>query len=132
MNILIIGSGGREHTLSWNVKQSKYCEELFNLPGNAGTAQIGNNVNLDINDFEKIKNFVLQKKIELVIVGPEEPLVNGIVDYFNSDYDLKRTKIFGPSLNGSKLEGSKNFSKDFMFRNKIPCAKLFNIKLLVW
>ena len=81
MNILIIGSGGREHTLSWKVKQSKYCEELFILPGNAGTAQIGNNVNLDINNFEKIKNFVLQKKIELVIVGPEEPLVNGIVDY---------------------------------------------------
>jgi len=128
MNILIIGSGGREHTLSWKVKQSKYCEELFIVPGNAGTAQIGNNVNLDINDFEKIKNFILEKRIELVIVGPEEPLVNGIVDYFNSDYVLKRTKIFGPSKNGSQLEGSKNFSKDFMFRNKIPCAnsKTFN------
>ncbi len=128
MNILIIGSGGREHTLSWKIKQSKHCDQLFILPGNAGTAKLGKNVNLNPNDFEKVKDLVIEKDIELVIVGPEEPLVNGIVDFFESQSELKNVKIFGPSKEGAQLEGSKDFSKDFMFRNKIPCAnsKTFN------
>ena len=123
MNILIIGSGGREHTLSWKVKQSKSCDNLFITPGNAGTGKIGNNVNLDPNNFEEIKVFTIENNIGLVIVGPEEPLVNGIVDYFNTDPDLKEIKIFGPSKVGAQLEGSKDFSKNFMFRNDIPCGK---------
>ena len=123
MNILIVGSGGREHTLSWKVKQSKSCDNLFITPGNAGTAKIGNNVNLDPNNFEEIKVFTIENNIGLVIVGPEEPLVNGIVDYFNTDPDLKEIKIFGPSKVGAQLEGSKDFSKNFMFRNDIPCGK---------
>ena len=123
MNILIIGSGGREHTLSWKVKQSKSCDNLYITPGNAGTAKIGNNVNLDPNNFEEIKVFTIENNIGLVIVGPEEPLVNGIVDYFNTDPDLKEIKIFGPSKVGAQLEGSKDFSKNFMFRNDIPCGK---------
>ena len=123
MNILIIGSGGREHTLSWKVKQSKSCDTLYITPGNAGTAKIGNNVTIDPNNFEEIKVFTIENNIGLVIVGPEEPLVNGIVDYFNTDPDLKETKIFGPSKDGAQLEGSKDFSKNFMFRNEIPCGK---------
>ena len=128
MNILIIGSGGREHTLSWKIKQSKHCDQLFILPGNAGTTKLGENVNLNPNDFEKVKDLVIEKNIGLVVVGPEEPLVNGIVDYFESQSELKNVKIFGPSKEGAQLEGSKDFSKDFMFRNKIPCAnsKTFN------
>ena len=123
MNILIIGSGGREHTLTWKIKQSRYCDQLFILPGNAGTAKLGKNVDLNPNDFEKVKDLVIEKDIGLVIVGPEEPLVNGIVDFFESQSELKNIKIFGPSKKGAQLEGSKDFSKDFMFRNKIPCAK---------
>tara|TARA_Y100000748_G_scaffold304025_1_gene311366 strand:- start:3428 stop:4717 length:1290 start_codon:yes stop_codon:yes gene_type:complete len=128
MNILIIGSGGREHTLSWKIKQSKHCDQLFILPGNAGTTKLGENINLNPNDFEKVKDLVIEKNIGLVVVGPEEPLVNGIVDYFESQSELKNVKIFGPSKEGAQLEGSKDFSKDFMFRNKIPCAnsKTFN------
>ena len=128
MNILIIGSGGREHTLSWKIKQSRHCDQLFILPGNAGTAKLGENINLNPNNFEEVKDLVIEKDIELVIVGPEEPLVNGIVDYFESQSELKNVKIFGPSKEGAQLEGSKDFSKDFMFRNKIPCAnsKTFN------
>ena len=128
MNILIIGSGGREHTLSWKIKQSKHCDQLFILPGNAGTTKLGENINLNPNDFEKVKGLVIEKNIGLVVVGPEEPLVNGIVDYFESQSELKNVKIFGPSKEGAQLEGSKDFSKDFMFRNKIPCAnsKTFN------
>ena len=130
MNILIIGSGGREHTLTWKIKQSRYCDQLFILPGNAGTAKLGKNVDLNPNDFEKVKDLVIEKDIGLVIVGPEEPLVNGIVDFFESQSELKNIKIFGPSKKGAQLEGSKDFSKDFMFRNKIPCAnsKTFHSK----
>ena len=130
MNILIIGSGGREHTLSWKIKQSRHCNQLFILPGNAGTAKLGENVNLNPNNFEQVKDLVIEKDIELIIIGPEEPLVNGIVDFFESQNELKNVKIFGPSKKGAQLEGSKDFSKDFMFRNKIPCAnsKTFNSK----
>ena len=123
MNILVLGSGGREHAISWKISQSEKCSNLYIAPGNAGTGLVGNNLSVNINDFEEVKLNVIDKSIDLVIVGPEEPLVRGIVDFFKSDDDLKHVKIFGPSSEGSKLEGSKDFSKEFMFRNNIPCAK---------
>ena len=123
MNILILGSGGREHAISWKISQSDKCSNLYIAPGNAGTGSVGNNLSININDFEEVKLNVIEKSIDLVIVGPEEPLVRGIVDFFKSDDELKDVKIFGPSTEGSKLEGSKDFSKEFMFRNNIPCAK---------
>ncbi len=123
MNILVLGSGGREHAISWKISQSDLCKNLFIAPGNAGTNLAGNNINLDINNFKQVKKFVLDKSINLVIVGPEEPLVKGIVDFFKSDEELKSINIFGPGKTGAMLEGSKNFSKEFMFRNKIPCGK---------
>ena len=123
MNILVLGSGGREHAISWKISQSEKCSNLYIAPGNAGTGLVGNNLSVNINDFEEVKLNVIDKSIDLVIVGPEEPLVRGIVDFFKSDDELKHVKIFGPSSEGSKLEGSKDFSKEFMFRNNIPCAK---------
>ena len=123
MNILVLGSGGREHAISWKISQSELCKNLFIAPGNAGTNLVGSNINLDINNFEKVKEFVLDKSINLVIVGPEEPLVKGIVDFFKLDEELKNVNIFGPGKSGAMLEGSKDFSKEFMFRNKIPCGK---------
>ena len=123
MNIMILGSGGREHALAWKISKSKLSDNLYIAPGNGGTSIVGINVTLDINNFNEIKDYVLEKNIELVIVGPEEPLVRGIVDFFKEDKDLKKVKIFGPGKSGAKLEGSKNFSKEFMFRNNIPCAK---------
>ena len=123
MNILVLGSGGREHAISWKISQSEKCSNLYIAPGNAGTGLVGNNLSVNINDFKEVKLNVIEKSIDLVIVGPEEPLVRGIVDFFKSDDELKHVKIFGPSSEGSKLEGSKDFSKEFMFRNNIPCAK---------
>ena len=123
MNILVLGSGGREHAISWKISQSELCKNLFIAPGNAGTNLVGSNINLDINNFKKVKEFVLDKSINLVIVGPEEPLVKGIVDFFKLDEELKNVNIFGPGKSGAMLEGSKDFSKEFMFRNKIPCGK---------
>ena len=123
MNILVLGSGGREHAISWKISQSKKYRNLYIAPGNAGTELVGNNLSVNINDFKEVKLIVIEKSIDLVIVGPEEPLVRGIVDFFKSDDELKHVKIFGPSSEGSKLEGSKDFSKEFMFRNNIPCAK---------
>ena len=132
MNIMILGSGGREHAISWKISQSEKCKNLYIAPGNAGTSLVGNNLLININDFEEVKLNVIEKSIDLVVVGPEEPLVRGIVDFFKSDDELKHVKIFGPSSEGSKLEGSKDFSKEFMFRNNIPCAKskTFNRKNL--
>ena len=132
MNIMILGSGGREHAISWKISQSEKCKNLYIAPGNAGTSLVGNNLLININDFEEVKLNVIEKSIDLVIVGPEEPLVRGIVDFFKLDDELKHVKIFGPSAEGSKLEGSKDFSKEFMFRNNIPCAKskTFNRKSL--
>ena len=129
---MILGSGGREHAISWKISQSEKCKNLYIAPGNAGTSLVGNNLLININDFEEVKLNVIEKSIDLVIVGPEEPLVRGIVDFFKSDDELKHVKIFGPSAEGSKLEGSKDFSKEFMFRNNIPCAKskTFNRKNL--
>ncbi len=123
MNIMILGSGGREHALAWKISKSKLCDNLYIAPGNGGTSLEGENISIDINNFEEVKNHVLIKNIDLVIVGPEEPLVRGIVDYFKHDNELKNIKIFGPGRNGAKLEGSKDFSKEFMFRNNIPCGK---------
>lgn len=123
MNILVLGSGGREHAISWKIKQSQKCENLYVAPGNAGTAQIAENVDVNIKDFEAVKYLVLDKQIELVVVGPEEPLVLGIVDFFKSDEDLKSIKIVGPDKVGAQLEGSKDFAKDFMFKYDIPTAK---------
>ena len=122
MIILILGSGGREHALSWKISKSSLCDKIYIAPGNGGTDKIGINVNIDINNFHEVKNFILDKKIDLVIVGPEDPLVNGIVDFINNNEDLNDIKIFGPSKKGAQLEGSKDFSKDFMFRNNIPCG----------
>ena len=123
MNILVLGSGGREHAISWKISQSEKCSNLYIAPGNAGTGLVGNNLSVNINDFKEVKLNVIEKSIDLVIVGPEEPLVRGIVDFFKSDDELKHVKVFGPSSEGAKLEGSKVFSKEFMFRNNIPCAK---------
>ena len=123
MNILVLGSGGREHAISWKISQSEKCSNLYIAPGNAGTGLVGNNLSVNINDFKEVKLNVIEKSIDLVIVGPEEPLVRGIVDFFKSDDELKHVKVFGPSFKGAKLEGSKDFSKEFMFRNNIPCAK---------
>ena len=123
MKILILGSGGREHAYCWKISQSKLCDQLFIAPGNAGTVQFGENITIDINDFEKVKEICVTKNIEMVIVGPEEPLVRGIYDFFKSDEGLKNICITGPSAYGAQLEGSKAFAKAFMERHKIPTAK---------
>ncbi|QRR03027.1 phosphoribosylamine--glycine ligase [Dyadobacter sandarakinus] len=122
MNILILGSGGREHAFAWKIAQSPVCDTLFVAPGNAGTAGIATNLPISYNDFEAVGTAVLENRIELVIVGPEEPLVNGIVDYFESRSDLSRVKIIGPNKAGAQLEGSKDFSKLFMQKYGIPTA----------
>lgn len=123
MKILLLGSGGREHALAWKMAQSSILDELYIAPGNAGTKQHGKNVNLSPLDFEGIKQFVLQNNIEMVVVGPEEPLVNGIYDFFKYDEKLYKIPVIGPSKEGAKLEGSKDFAKAFMVRHSIPTAK---------
>lgn len=123
MNILILGSGGREHAICWKISQSKKVDKIYIAPGNAGTSEIGTNIEIKINDFETVKNEVLKNQIDLVIVGPEEPLVNGIVDYFKSDEELRLIPIIGPSRTGALLEGSKDFAKLFMKKYDIPTAK---------
>ncbi len=122
MNILVLGSGGREHTLAWKISQSFNCTQVFVAPGNAGTDLIGINVDLGVNDFEGISKFCLDNEIDLMVVGPEDPLVNGIRDFFEADDSLKHVKIVGPGKEGAKLEGSKDFSKDIMQRHNIPTA----------
>ena len=123
MNILVLGSGGREHTFCWKLSQSKLCKNLFVAPGNGGTANFAKNINLKISDFEEIKKVVINHSINLVVVGPEEPLVMGIHDFFLDDKDLSGVGIIGPQKHGSMLEGSKAFAKDFMKRHQIPTAK---------
>jgi len=122
MNILIIGSGGREHTLAWKLKQSKLCSNLFIAPGNAGTALEGKNLDITVTDFEGLKKAAVENNVGLVIVGPEEPLVRGIVDYFKSFKETEHINVIGPSKNASQLEGSKAFAKSFMQRHNIPTA----------
>ncbi|MBB5635762.1 phosphoribosylamine--glycine ligase [Pedobacter cryoconitis] len=120
MNILLLGSGGRESAFAWKMSQSEQCSKLFIAPGNGGTAAYGKNVNLNPNDFAAIRTFVLTEKIELVVVGPEEPLVNGIHDFFLADEKLAGIPVIGPKKEGAILEGSKDFSKEFMARHGIP------------
>jgi phosphoribosylamine--glycine ligase len=122
VRILLLGSGGREHALAWKVSQSSLCEKLFIAPGNAGTATCGENVNISYNDFLAVQSLCLREHIELVIVGPEEPLVNGIYDYFKSDAALRNIALIGPSKHAAQLEGSKAFAKAFMQRHNIPTA----------
>ncbi|MES2619527.1 MAG: phosphoribosylamine--glycine ligase [Bacteroidota bacterium] len=122
MKILLLGSGGREHAFAWKLSQSPLCEKLFIAPGNAGTSQHGENVAIGVNDFDAIEKFVLANSIELVIVGPEDPLVNGIYDYFQVKEELKDIPVIGPSKAGAQLEGSKAFAKQFMIRHGIPTA----------
>jgi phosphoribosylamine--glycine ligase len=120
MNILIIGSGGREHALAWKMAQSPLLDSLFIAPGNAGTAEVGTNVAIGVEDFEGIKKLVLEKEIDLVVVGPEVPLVAGITDFFKADPNLKHVAVIGPDKEGARLEGSKDYAKVFMKENNIP------------
>jgi phosphoribosylamine--glycine ligase len=122
VRILLLGSGGREHALAWKISQSSLCEKLFIAPGNAGTATCGENVNISYNDFLAVQSLCLREHIGLVIVGPEEPLVNGIYDYFMSDAALRNISLIGPSKHAAQLEGSKAFAKAFMQRHNIPTA----------
>jgi phosphoribosylamine--glycine ligase len=128
MNILLLGSGGRENALAWKLIQSPKLTQLFVSPGNAGTGNIAVNIELTPNNFDSIGKFVLTNKIDMVIVGPEEPLVNGISDFFASNNYLKCIPVIGPSKAGAMLEGSKDFAKQFMIRHKIPTAKYLSIK----
>lgn len=123
MNILILGSGGREHAYAWKLAQSKRIGKLYIAPGNAGTALVGQNVNISATDFEAVKKFVLENRINMVVVGPEDPLVKGVHDFFLADTQLKNIPVIGPQKDGAQLEGSKDFSKRFMFRHNIPTAK---------
>ena len=122
MTILLLGSGGREHALAWKMLQSSKCSKLFVAPGNAGTELIATNVELSPTNFEAIKNFALHEKIDMVVVGPEDPLVLGIYDYFKHDYSLKNISVIGPSKVGAQLEGSKEFAKEFLIKHQIPTA----------
>ena len=123
MNILLLGSGGRECAIAWKLAQSPQCSRLYIAPGNAGTTAYGENVNIKVGEFDKIASLVLDKGIELVVVGPEDPLVNGIVDFFAGREDLRHVGIFGPTQAGARLEGSKEFAKGFMMRHGIPTAR---------
>ena len=123
MNVLILGSGGREHAMAWKINQSQHLSNLFIAPGNAGTAVVGQNVSLSILDFDSIAAFIKKNKIDLLVVGPEEPVVEGIVDYFKTRIEFTALKIIGPSAEGAQLEGSKEYAKNFMQRHKIPTAK---------
>ena len=123
MNILLLGSGGREHAIAWKLAQSERLEKLYIAPGNAGTSEVGTNVDLKADDFNGIRHFVLEHAIDMVVVGPEDPLVKGIYDFFKNDAELKEIPVIGPSKAGAELEGSKDFAKGFMQRHQIPTAR---------
>ncbi len=123
MNILLLGSGGREHAMAWKMSQSSILDNLYVAPGNAGTANVATNVNIKEDDFDAIKDFVLAENIEIVVVGPEAPLVKGIRDYFESDSELSEVCVIGPDSMGARLEGSKDFAKRFMAKHNVPTAK---------
>ena len=127
MNILLLGSGGREHALAWKIAQSQKVENLYIAPGNAGTCGVGKNVNIKADDFCAIKDFVLANDVNMVVVGPEDPLVKGVADYFAQNEALKQIPVIGPSKSGARLEGSKDFSKAFMMRHHIPTAKYLSV-----
>ena len=122
MNILVLGSGGREHTFAWKIAQSDYCDKLFVAPGNSGTSEIATNLDIGVTDFMAIKNAVIDHKIDLVVVGPEDPLVQGVHDFFLKDDQLKLISVIGPQKAAAELEGSKVFAKEFMIRHNIPTA----------
>lgn len=122
MNVLVLGSGGREHAISWKLAQSPKLSKLFVAPGNAGTSSVATNLNIGVNDFESIKKAVLENNINIVIVGPEDPLVNGVVDFFLKDDSIKHIPVIGPQAEAAQLEGSKEYSKRFMQRNNVPTA----------
>ncbi len=123
MKILLLGSGGRECAIAWKLAQSPKCEQLYIAPGNAGTRAYGENIEIKVNDFDKIKDFVIAQSIDMVVVGPEDPLVHGIADYFENDDALRHIAVIGPSRQAAQLEGSKDFAKGFMMRHNIPTAK---------
>ena len=127
-NILVLGSGGREHALAWKLAQGEGAK-VFIAPGNAGTAEVGTNVNIKVGDFEGIKQFCLANGITLVVVGPEQPLVDGVVDYFKTDEQLKAIRIIGPDKRGAQLEGSKAFAKEFMANNGVPTARCLTVNM---
>ncbi len=127
MNILLLGSGGREHALAWKMAQSPKLNKLFIAPGNAGTSSLGINLPVGVNDFEGIKKAVIENNINMVVVGPEDPLVNGIVDYFSQNNEIKEIPVIGPGKIAAQLEGSKDFSKKFMLRHHIPTARYFTV-----
>ncbi len=122
MTILILGSGGREHTFAWKIAQSPLCKRLYVAPGNSGTSQIATNININITDFDAIKDLVLDNRIDMVVVGPEDPLVQGIHDFFLKDEELKNVAVIGPQKAAAQLEGSKEFAKEFLYRHNIPTA----------
>lgn len=123
MKLLLLGSGGREHALAWKIAQSPKVEKLYIAPGNAGTASVGENVDIQATDFEALKIFALEREIDMIVVGPEDPLVEGIFDFFKGDITTKEIAIIGPSQKGAQLEGSKEFAKEFMSRHGIPTAR---------
>jgi phosphoribosylamine---glycine ligase len=123
MTILLLGSGGREHALAWKMLQSNKCQQLFVAPGNAGTSQIATNVNLNPLDFQEVKDFVMQNEVNMVVVGPEDPLVHGIYDFFKNDSQINHIPVIGPSKVGAQLEGSKEFAKEFLVKHNIPTAR---------
>ena len=123
MRILLLGSGGREHALAWKIAQSPKCEKLYIAPGNAGTANTGENVAIGVNEFDKLKDFVSENHVDMVVVGPEDPLVKGIQDEFKADPRTAAVPVIGPSRKGAVLEGSKDFAKGFMKRHGIPTAR---------
>lgn len=123
MTILLLGSGGREHALAWKMLQSSHCTQLFVAPGNAGTAAIATNVDINPNDFQAVKQFCLAHQVGMVVVGPEDPLVNGIYDFFKNDVELAAIPVIGPSKEGAQLEGSKEYAKQFLVRHHIPTAR---------
>ena len=123
MKILLLGGGGREHALAWKIAQSEKCEKLFIAPGNAGTQNVGENVDIKADDFEALKNFAVENAVDMVIVGPEDPLVKGVYDDFKNDPRTHNIPVIGPSKAGAVLEGSKDFAKQFMKRHNIPTAQ---------
>jgi phosphoribosylamine--glycine ligase len=127
LNILLIGSGGREHAMAWKIKQSSKLNNLFIAPGNAGTAELGENIPVEVTDFAGLKRTILEKKIDLVVVGPEVPLVGGLHDFIDAEADLKHVRVVGPKKEGAQLEGSKDFAKEFMLRHQIPTARYFTV-----
>lgn len=127
MNILLLGSGGREHALAWKIAQSSRVDKLFIAPGNAGTAGVGVNVNIKADDFDALGEFALENDVRMVVVGPEDPLVKGIYDYFKSNSKLNGITVIGPSAYGAQMEGSKDFAKQFMMRHNIPTARYLSV-----